>query len=97
MGCQIGLSYAQTPVLENPTEVYDSFLFVHITTGKEKKKMLNVIDQYMIAVKTKSKKLFDQILYKVIQRIVIQVGAINTSTTIYDNDKRLQNLESKPK
>ena len=51
----------------------------------------------MIAVKTKSKKLFDQILYKVIQRIVIQVGAINTSTTIYDNDKRLQNLESKPK
>ena len=96
LGCHIGLSYAQISVSKNPPEDYDSFPFGHITTGQEKQEMLNVIDQFMIAVNTKSKKLFDQILYKGIQRIVTQVDAIKTSTTIYDNDMRLQNLASKP-
>ena len=96
LGCHIGLPYAQISVSKNPPEDYDSFPFGHITTGQEKQEMLNVIDQFMIAVNTKSKKLFDQILYKGIQRIVTQVDAIKTSTTIYDNDMRLQNLASKP-
>ena len=62
-------------------------VFGENTNSNVKKEIINVIDRFMIAVNTKDKEIFNQILFKGINRIVTNIDKDNSvTTTVIDND-----------
>ena len=76
-----------------PPENYSQEPFGAVATGIDKKEILAVIDQFMLAVNTKDKSIFDSVSYQGIQRVVTLVDQDEVNTTVYDNDKLLTRLK----
>lgn len=74
----------------NPPENYSQEPFGAVAKGIDKKEILAVIDQFMLAVNTKDKSIFDSILYKGINRIVTNVDKDGSgSSVVIDNDQSI--------
>ena len=84
-----GLLFSQS-VSTNPPENYVQEPFGQSASGNEKKEILAVIDKFMLAVNTKDKRIFNEILYKGISRIVTNIEKDSAaSTAIFDNDRSI--------
>jgi|TARA_B110000196_G_scaffold177214_1_gene151981 hypothetical protein len=80
-----------------PPENYSQEPFGAVATGIDKKEILAVIDQFMLAVNTKDKSIFDAILYKGINRIVTNIEKDGSgSSVVIDNDQSIS-LRMNPK
>tara|TARA_B110000003_G_scaffold172618_1_gene172210 strand:+ start:53286 stop:53798 length:513 start_codon:yes stop_codon:yes gene_type:complete len=76
----------------NPPVNYFEAPFGRISNGHEKIKILKVIDQFMQAVNSKDKEIFNKILYKGINRIVTNIDNDSIrSTIVIDNDSSIAN------
>lgn len=81
----------------NPPDKYSKAPFGTVASGIDKKEILAVIDQFMVAVNTKDKSIFNRILYKGINRIVTNIDKEGMgSTTVIDNDQSIS-LRMNPK
>ena len=81
----------------NPPDNYAKAPFGTVASGDDKEEILAVIDQFMIAVNTKDKRIFNKILYKGINRIVTNIEKDGkASTTVIDNDQSIY-LRMNPK
>ena len=86
------VSFGQNYISDTPPRNYSNIPFGTITKGQERSEILTIIDQFMLAVNTKDKAIFDKILYKGIQKIVTRIDGESRKNTVYDNDSLIQNI-----
>ena len=83
-------------IFPNPPDTYLETPFGSYASGDDKKEILSLIDQFMIAVNTKDKNIFDKILYKSIHRIVTNIEKDGSTThAVFDNDSSISKRMNK--
>ena len=81
----------------NSPENYFKEPFGEFASGNDEKEILKTVDRFMVAVNTKDKEIFNEILYKGINRIVTNVDQKGMgSTAVLDNDQSIS-LRMNPK
>ena len=74
----------------NSPENYFKEPFGEFASGNDEKEILKIVDRFMLAVNTKDKEIFNEILYKGINRIVTNIENDNSViTSVIDNDQSI--------